>query len=264
MSSARPTLPFAEHNTQARETILLVHGAFGDRHEWDLVIPYLSNYHLLVADLPGHGEVFADGHFSVPVAARMLHDLIVQHAHDQVAHIVGLSLGANVGIQLVANFPECIRDVLVSGFQVSPQLPAAAPYAIWAMQRVEWVVPRFAIRWLMDGADLRRPDLSKCTLEACRDIFIGDPAEPYSKWPEAWPARTLVIAAGKSGILPTSDSPDDARRLADIGRRTNPATRAVSHPDIRHPWFRQLPRMFAETIEAWLEERDLPAGFGSL
>jgi pimeloyl-ACP methyl ester carboxylesterase len=264
MSSQRVTLPFAEYNVHAQETILFAHGAFGDKHEWDLVIPYLSNYHLLVPDMPGHGDAFPDGPFSIPRAARMLHDLIVHHAHDQVAHVVGLSLGANVGIHLVTSFPECTRNVLVSGFQVSPQLPAAAPYAIWAMQRVEWSMPRFVVRWLMDGTELRRPDLSKCTLEACRHIFMGDPAEPYSKWPEPWPARTLVIAAGKSGILPTSDSPDDARRLAKIGRRGNPATIAVSHPDIRHPWFRQLPRIFAETIEAWLEKRDLPAGFAPL
>lgn len=40
-----------------KPTILLIHGACGCGREWDLVTPYLSDdYHVLLPDLPGHGD----------------------------------------------------------------------------------------------------------------------------------------------------------------------------------------------------------------
>lgn len=70
---------------------------------------------------------------------------------------------------------------------------------------------------LLDETDLGKSG-TPCSLKLCREIA---PAMVGEKWPLAWPARTLIVAAGKSGILPTSDRLEDARKLMEIGREKN-------------------------------------------
>ena len=116
----------------------------------------------------------------------------------------------------------------------------------------------------MDGTDLRRserlPDLALCK----QVMGPATEEDEGSPWPEPWPARTLVVAAGKGGLVPSNDRPDDARKLAEIGKRLNPETGAVTHRGMRHPWSRQDPKLFAAALRAWIEGRELPPGFEGL
>ncbi|KAI2705105.1 hypothetical protein CBS147317_2057 [Penicillium roqueforti] len=71
-------------------TAVLTHGALVSSLYWDLVIPHLTSYHLLVPDLPGHGKS-AGTPFSVDLAARQIVQLIYTYANGS-AHIIGYSL----------------------------------------------------------------------------------------------------------------------------------------------------------------------------
>lgn len=255
---------FAEFNPDAARTIILIHGAFSSHLEWDLVWPHLSNYHILAPDLPSHGAKSESYPFSVPLASHLIRDLIQAKAHNGIAHIVGLSLGAQVAVHLISHFPECVSDSFVTGFGFNLDEKTlkswSLPYSIWMINRMEWAQPRSLVRWLMDGADLPRPDLSKVTLKRIRQIFNAEGV----RWPKPWPARTLVVAAGKRGLLPTNDNADQARELAEIGRKLNPETKAVTNAVIRHPWSRQVPVLFAECVVKWIEGEELPPGFVEL
>ena len=101
----------------------------------------------------------------------------------------------------------------------------------------------------MDGTDLPCPNLDLCSLELNQEIFNP----PLRGWPAPWPAKTLVVVAGKGGIIPSNDSLEAANRLAGIGEQTNSQTRVAVHPKMGHPWVAQDPRLFADAVEAWLE-----------
>jgi len=254
-------LHYTVQNPSAKSTVVLIHGAFASGQDWDLVVPHLTDYHLLIPDMPGHGQSRNVTPFSVDYSSRLLARLIRKHAHNGRAHIVGHSLGAHIAINLASSSPEVVNDVFVSGFAIFPQtaLSAFLPYAIWTESRIENLIPRRLISWLMDGTDISRED--PCTLDLCRQIV---PAMITTKWPSPWPARTLIVAAGKSGILPSSDDPQDAIKLRDIGRERNPETIAFTHPAMRHPWNRQAPLLWAETTRAWFEKGEMPSGFEKL
>ncbi|USW58832.1 Putative alpha/beta hydrolase-1 [Septoria linicola] len=258
-------LPHSSVNQEAETTVLLIHGACVDRDDWDLVIPHLKNYHLLVPDQIGHGEARHIRPYTLDNAASTIAQLIKQRGHDGVAHVVGHSLGASVALRLAAKHPEVVSSMVVSGVcklertRFTPYLP----YAVWVSQRVENVVPRAVTRWLMDGADIGNADLSLCTLDFNKQIF-GESLSS-GEWPGAWAARTLVIAATKKGILPTDDNVEVAKTVAEIGRRLDSETIAVAHSGMRHPWNRQDPKLFADVIKAWVEGTAvLPAGFQRL
>lgn len=254
-----PELCFTTFNPAGTTTVVLIHGALVSALYWDLVIPHLpSSYHLLVPDLPGHGRSRAITPFTVDISARHIANLIRAHAVNGVAHIIGHSLGAQIAIRLAGTEPSLVGSVFVSGFEMFPRtaLTPYIPYAVWAVPRLEDCLPRSWIRWAMDGADLPRND--PATLDLCRQLV--SPESP-TQWPAPWPARTLIIAAGKGGFIPSSDHPHDAVRLMQIGRELNPETIAYTHPQMRHPWNRQAPQLFADTAEAWFERGEMPEGF---
>lgn len=246
-------------NTDASATVVLIHGAIVSGTDWDLVKPHLNDYHLLIPDSPGHGRS-AGLPFSVEGAADHIARLISAQAKEGKAHIVGHSLGSKVAIRLAEKHPDVVHTALVSGYEVYPGLSSAAtPYLFWTMNKINDAIPRPAVRWLMDGAEIGRT--GKVPFSLYRQI--SGVASSY--WPDPWPARALIIAAGKGEwYMPSYDHPEDAKKLAGIGKERNTETTAVTHPLMRHPWNRQAPKLFAETIRAWVERKDLPDGFAPL
>lgn len=259
--SCEAILPHSVYNSEGEATIVLVHGAFQSRREWDMVISYFpENYHLLIPDMPGHGESRFVKPFSVNKAASLIARLITKCAIGGQAHVVGFSLGAHVAIEVASLYPERVKDVFVSGYELfnHSSFSQCIPYVLWIMLRCENMVPRSVIKWLMDGADLERADTSICTLSLCRAIVD---AMTEAKWPSPWKSRTLIVAAGKGGLIPSNDHPGDAIKLMRIANSLTSSTVAATHPLMRHPWNRQDPWLFAQTIQAWFEKRELPDGF---
>lgn len=261
---AAAQLHYSEHNLKGTKTVVLIHGAFASNAYWDLTVAHMPPiYHLLIPDLPGHGESSSIAPFSIQSATENIAQLIRDKAHNGTAHLVGHSLGAHVAIQLASNYPVLAKTVFVSGFAVFPKnsFTPVVPYAICTMVRLENSIPRSVLKWLMDGADLPRIDTSLVTTAMGREIV-----ESLDKWPtlsSSMSARTMIVVASKGGIIPSGDNPQDAVKLRDLIREKTNAEEvsAVVHRKMRHPWNRQAPKLFAEAICAWFEGGELPLGF---
>jgi hypothetical protein len=79
-----------------------------------------------------------------------------------------------------------------------------------------------------------------------------------------WEARTLVVAASKGGLIPTNDSTENARELAQLAKMRNPESAAVQNKSMRHGWIRQDPKLVAEAVMCWIESMPLPDSFEPL
>jgi pimeloyl-ACP methyl ester carboxylesterase len=96
------------------EPLVLVHGSWGDHHNWDPVVPALAeSFRVLAYDrrghsaserLPGQGSVFED--------ADDLAGLIEQLGLAP-AHVVGSSFGAAVVLRAATRHPEVFRTLIV-------------------------------------------------------------------------------------------------------------------------------------------------------
>jgi pimeloyl-ACP methyl ester carboxylesterase len=143
-SSKRNSLHFVSINPSGKRTIVLIHGAFCSGSNWDLVVPHLaSSYHLLIPDLPGHGQSRHISPFSLESSSQYLGELIRKHALNSRAYIADHSLGAHIAINLASTYPEVVNDVFVSGFEIYPPTTCSsfAPYAFWFDQRVQKLIP---------------------------------------------------------------------------------------------------------------------------
>jgi pimeloyl-ACP methyl ester carboxylesterase len=279
MSTGTPAPPLLSHQWRypgtpehPKETILLIHGALASHHNWDGVAHHLASqpYHLLIPDLPCHGAHAATTDddpttsFTLPHLADALAALLAAGSPTGTAHVVGHSLGAHVAVALATAHPARVRTLLVSGFELYPGAAAGAlaPGFLWAGPRVERLVPAALRRWALDGKDDGGPVAGPVSMALCRAMAA---VMTRAEWPRPWPARTLVVAAGRgSWALPTADRPADARRLAEIGREANARTRAVVYPGMRHAWTVMDPEECAALIVKWIEDEELPSELRSL
>ncbi|KAF2484183.1 Alpha/Beta hydrolase protein [Neohortaea acidophila] len=258
-------LHYQELNVETgKNTVLMIHGALRSGDDWDLIVPHLPrDYHLLIPDLPGHGQSKDILPFSKKLSARLLADLIRKKALNGRAHVIGFSLGAGIGVQLISQYPDLIDVVFLSGYGAVSAPPSAVAAVLWAQERGEALLPKSMISWLMDGTDLSSSGSTVPSYALCRSIADNIHA---GEEPSPWPARTLIVAAGKSGILPTADNADAARRLREIASTVQPVgqTKAYTHRQMRHPWCRQAPQLFAQTATMWFEHGTVPEGFEEL
>jgi len=97
-----------------RPTLLLIHGGGASHWVWSGVLEHLTQYfHVLLPDLLEHGR--SGGVFSVVSSADLLAELVATLGNGGQAHIAGLSVGAEVGLELVGRYPGLVSSALLSG-----------------------------------------------------------------------------------------------------------------------------------------------------
>jgi pimeloyl-ACP methyl ester carboxylesterase len=120
--------------------VVLVHGSWGDHHNWDLVVPGLARtFRTLTYDRRGHSQserLASQGSIEEDVAdlARL-----ITAEHVAPAHIVGNSFGASIVLKLAAARPDLFASLtvheppLIGLLGNDPGLPAV-------QQRIEAVI----------------------------------------------------------------------------------------------------------------------------
>jgi len=99
--------------------VLLLHGLGANSSSWQLQMPVLltAGFRPIAPDLPGFGQSHpGQGRWSIHSAARVVAAAINQ-LHAAPLHIVGISMGGTVALQLAVDYPEMVKKlVLVSTF----------------------------------------------------------------------------------------------------------------------------------------------------
>ena len=105
------------------ETIIFLHGDGIAGWIWDEQVECFSDYHCIIPDLPGHGKSAEVKPSTVQSAADMIIDIIKNRAKNGKAHLVGLSLGAQIIVQILSTAPEVVNHALISGAIVRNSQP---------------------------------------------------------------------------------------------------------------------------------------------
>lgn len=99
-----------------KPTIILIHFSGGTSSIWSGVIPHLEKeFNLLVPDLRGHGKSSCpEKGYHIDEMANDLYHLLRKFNIDS-CHIVGSSMGAEVGVSLAARHPELVQSLVCEG-----------------------------------------------------------------------------------------------------------------------------------------------------
>lgn len=101
------------------ETIVLIHGSFGDRRFWDFQFTALSKkYKVLRYDVRGYGKSALPKSEEPYTDAEDLNALM-EYLEIKKAHICGLSLGSIVGIDFTLSHPDKLISLILCGPRVA-------------------------------------------------------------------------------------------------------------------------------------------------
>ena len=96
------------------QPLLLIHGLGSSGRDWERQITAFSHhYQVIVFDVRGHGNsAKPSGPYSVPLFALDCAELLKAIGVDH-AHVVGISMGAMIALQLAVDFPEVVKSLVV-------------------------------------------------------------------------------------------------------------------------------------------------------
>lgn len=213
--SVEERIRWVEHPRRGGTRVLLIHGLGSSAEDWLFQTPALGTRHSVVAvDLPGHGGVpLLPGWPRVADYAQIVASAMEAHAAAP-AHVVGLSLGGAVALQLALDFPAYVRSLSLINtfgrFRVTPDalLRGAVRLALVVAGRMDWLGV-----WVAAGL-FPRPDQALLR-EAAAARIAGNPRRSYLQSLNATTRfdvgprlgeitlPTLVVAGTRDTTVPT-------------------------------------------------------------
>jgi pimeloyl-ACP methyl ester carboxylesterase len=238
--------------------IVFLHGAYTSGWCWEPVVERMQQYRCLVPDLPHFGKSFELGPFEMGRAAGAVAELIRSRVGTGRAHVVGWSLGAQVGVQLLATEPTFVdRAVLCGTFlntlpfvQLTRRLLALP--ARNSMYR--WMVRRYRIAWQVKvppaHIDEYREDVRLITSGQLADVTMAAAGFTLPPQLNKSDSPTLFVTGGKE--------PPVARRWAAALARQMPNGVARVAIGMPHDWPTHYPELFVRAVDGWLTDGALP------
>ncbi|OBA76580.1 hypothetical protein A5641_20540 [Mycobacterium sp. 1554424.7] len=238
--------------------IVFLHGAYTSGWYWEPVVERLQQYRCLVPDLPHYGKSFEQGPFEMGRAAAAVAELIRSRADTGRAHVVGLSLGAQVGVQLLANEPKLVDRAVLCGAAINrvPFVPLTRRLLSLPARSstYRWMVGRYRSAWQAKVPPAHRDEY----LEDVRLITSGQLAD--------------VVMASSGFTLPEGLDQSDSPALFVTGAKELPVMRrwaaalAQQMPNgvdrvatgMPHDWPTRYPDLFARTLDGWFTDGALP------
>lgn len=262
---------FLEMHPLAPISVVLLHGLFSSHLEWKHVWTKLPEYHLLIPDLPCHSKsrrLRKKQDFSLSLCADLVARMIRKHAHDGRAHVVGLSIGGFVAMELVRRHPDVVKDAFVLGaWPVKRKLlsivqhPRLVYAGLWSMLHTGGLFLLRVSGYTGERQDaemlkeIKRNGSSRLAKAAFSDVLEWQDAELVEVGKQDM--RICMVGAGKEEDVKSAC--DAAKVLKQQSRGGEGGdTRAYFIRDAIHTWNVQSPAVFAKGIQCWIERQNLP------
>jgi pimeloyl-ACP methyl ester carboxylesterase len=262
----RLTPPNSDLNGPSKPPIIFLHGLESNHTEFSRVTPFLSaDYDLILVDLPGHSSSKHILPLTLENAANAVSHLISTKVDGRKAHIVGLSLGGYVGLDLARRYPEQVLSLFCTGCAPDSGLRRAIMSQARLLAGVGLIGSRFSnekMFWAPIGVDpvpgLRevfRGNQSMALLTAGYETIHEFRLEDVGRIEGV---RIAIVAGAKR------DSVKDTMEAGRVMVRKNEACRAFVVRDAVHLWDVQFPELFAQGVRAWVNAEEMPKEFERL
>ena len=234
--------------------VVLIHGFSFDRSLWDPQFPALVERHQTIRyDLRGFGCS------SGPVSTRgHVEDLLVVLDAFAVgrAHLVGLSLGANIALATAALHPDRVRSVVLA----SPGLPGYPWTTPRPPDEAAGVACRLGIaaakEWWLGHEVFRSTERYPAARAHLADMVGRWPAYQWAGEPATPPLPSLTgyLAALRPPALVMNGALDvpGYREIASVLHREIPGARRQEYPDAGHVLNLERPTRFNEDVLSFL------------
>ena len=247
-------LAYTEHHPERQRSIVWLHGAGVTGWMWHAQVAELDEFHSIVVDLPGHGASHAEPWSSLDDTADLVAEVIRMAAHGGTAVVVGLSMGGDTGLRLLARHPDIVQCAVLTGMVAIPvgrsmlwMQQAFAPMVAWpVLQRATAATLKLGkertAEYLAATPPLRTDDYRRIVTE----IFEGVSLDGL----ERVTVPTLVMAGAKE--------PKVARDSTAVIAERMPGATPRIEPGVGHTWNIEAPARFSETVRDWARQHPAP------
>jgi len=253
--------------------ILFIHGGGGANWTWEEVTPYLKDYRCILPDLQEHGKTgLSAGDFSISSSSLLLAQLIRDRIPAGKAHVVGLSIGAQIVADMLAVVPDVIESAIISSAQLLP-MPGdqLGIYSETFMAPIYWmgIAPfkkcdpwiRINMKYAAGIPDryfqIFKENFQTMTRNAWTHVMVENFRFRLPAGMERVHALVLLLA----GIKEYGSIHDSHKLLADL-IPDNQAFLVGANKNWSmaqdHNWPMNDPQLFAETVKAWVSGKSLP------
>lgn len=236
------------------DTILFLHGGNVAGWMWGEQVPAFTDHRVIVPDFPGFGASNDEPWTSMASTADDLATLL----DGSPAHVVGLSLGSSVAVELAARHPQLVSSLFLASAQLAA--PRRRDMVMARLLLRFWEQPAFwsnlarsyglrgddAQLFVSTGLGIRR----ETAVAIYDEVRRGVAAETL----DAVRAPALVVAGQKDSPAITRTSLAIA---ADLGWDT-----AIA-PGMHHQWNIENIDLFNRSLRAWLDRREVHESLGS-
>ena len=102
-----------EDSDSERQTVLILHGLFGSKRNWQSIARQLSDQcQVFTLDLRNHGESEHHDDMTYQVMADDVFQFISEHSLKDVS-VIGHSMGGKVAMQMALQHPEIIKKLVI-------------------------------------------------------------------------------------------------------------------------------------------------------
>jgi len=248
---------FVESGAPGADTIVLLHGGNVAGWMWGTQVPAFTDFHTLVPDLPGFGASNDLPWPGIGGAADAVATIIREHATGARAHVVGLSLGSSVAIELAVRHPDLVQSLFLASAAVTP-LPRSTTIGTRMMlrfwrQRGFWEFLARSYGLPADAVDQFIETGLGIQVETARAIYrevvLGVSPDRLA----AIGAPTIAVAGGR-------DTAAISRRSLDRIAGAVPGALTATAPEMHHQWNIENVELFNAAVRAWIERRVLADG----
>ncbi len=263
-------LSVRECGSATAPTICFLHGGGVSGWMWSPQVEALQDtYHCLIPDLPEHGLSAATQPFTLVDAARRIAELIRERAHGGRAHVIGLSEGAQITVQLLGSEAAVVDHTIISSALVHP-LPGVG---LLGPRALALIFTLFAAPFKSSDAYVRlnmrygnalpeqyfrevREDTRRMTAGSFTHMLLENQRFRIPAGLDQVQVPALIVAGQHELAIVRRSARDLAATLpAGQGYLVAFSKRAAEE----HSWNLHRPDLFNAVTRAWLTDQPLPA-----
>lgn len=249
-------LTFTRTQNRGGESVVFLHPIGTSGWMWQAQQQALSDYDCFIPDLPGHGRNNHLPWVSIQETARLIAALIERNANGGQAHLVGISLGGYVVMEILANHKKVVRRAVISGINVVPysnRLLREGYNAVFSHLMKTKPLARMNARRLniMDtDRETYHQSVQQLSAKAFRTASTQIAAYTLPENAAVIQTPTLVVAGGNEHPLV----------LESINRISNTLPLAGGYivPFTGQNWIAEKPQVFSDMLKAWFKSYPVP------
>ena len=243
--------------------IVFLHGGGVSGWMWNRQVEFFSNYHVLVPDIESHGKSHSEHFVSIEESAGKIIRLIESKSGGKKVTIVGLSLGAQILVEILSEAPEIAECAIINSALVRPM--KWTKKMIKPMFRMSYGLIKNRKFARLQAAQLYISDEDfEIYFEESKNILLKDLIQvlesnmSYSLPPEFKNAKVkimVLVGAKEKGVMLKS---------AHDMLQSNKYSTGYSVPGIGNGVSLANPELFNQVTCSWIENKEMPAGLTAI